>query len=231
MTKTTLVLLPALDGTDIFFQPLIDVLPVWINPVVVTYPQSGRNDYGDLYPLIEEAIEKESEFFVLGWSFSGPLALMLARNNPGRVRGVILCASFVTSPLPLLKRFRFGIVGPVIAAARALWRTRFWLWGYPSDHFREAKSKTWRCVSSRILAARGRAIMKVDARPLLRDCALPLMYLAGSHDRVVRSHSAQEIMRIAPSTRVVTIEGDHYAIFTNPEAASAGLVSFIRSDS
>jgi hypothetical protein len=42
---TTLVLLPGLDGTEIFFGPLLSQLPSWIDPVVITYPPTGPNMY------------------------------------------------------------------------------------------------------------------------------------------------------------------------------------------
>jgi hypothetical protein len=32
---TTLVLLPGLDGTEIFFRPLLAALPTWVKPLVV----------------------------------------------------------------------------------------------------------------------------------------------------------------------------------------------------
>ena len=80
MTSTTLVLLPGLDGTEVFFRPLLAVLPTWIKPMVVTYPTSGANNYSHLLSVAQAAIEDSNSrtFYVLGWSFSGPLALMVA---------------------------------------------------------------------------------------------------------------------------------------------------------
>jgi len=38
---TTLVLLPGLDGTDVFLRPLVAALSPTIRSIVVTYPASG----------------------------------------------------------------------------------------------------------------------------------------------------------------------------------------------
>ena len=119
-TATALVLLPGLDGTEIFFGPLLAQLPPWIDPVVVTYPPSGPNAYDDLAPVVIEAVDKLKAFAILGWSFGGPLALMVAARLPSRVSGVVLCNSFVTPPHPALVPFRFAVTAPVIAAVRAL---------------------------------------------------------------------------------------------------------------
>lgn len=64
----TLILLPGLDGTEIFFGPLLAVLPRWVEPVVVTYPASGANDYLDLLAGVVAAIENSDckVFYVLG---------------------------------------------------------------------------------------------------------------------------------------------------------------------
>jgi hypothetical protein len=49
-----LVLLPGLDGTEIFFGLLLSQRPSWIDSVVITYPPSGPNAYDDLVPIVLE---------------------------------------------------------------------------------------------------------------------------------------------------------------------------------
>ena len=82
-SPATLILLPGLDGTEIFFRPLLAALPPWIRARCVEYPTWGPNDYGDLLPLVRDACRACDDFFLLGWSFSGPLALMMAAESPG----------------------------------------------------------------------------------------------------------------------------------------------------
>ena len=84
--EATLVLLPGLDGTEIFLQPLLAALPPEVRPLVVSYPVTGPNRYAELLAVVREAVAGLGEFHVLGWSFSGPLALMLASAEPRRVR-------------------------------------------------------------------------------------------------------------------------------------------------
>jgi pimeloyl-[acyl-carrier protein] methyl ester esterase len=224
---TTLVLLPGLDGTEIFFGPLLAALPAWVKPLVVTYPTSGANDYSHLLAVVRAAIEDSRDFYVLGWSFSGPLALMLAAKEPNRIRGVILCASFVRSPLPVLSSLRFAVVSPVVHLVRLARRTPL-LSNYSTDMLRHDKATTWARVPSRILAARARVILALDARDYLRECPRPVLYVAGSRDRIVPSWNAEEVVRELPSAKVVTIDGPHLALYTNPAAAVHAIVGFIR---
>jgi hypothetical protein len=84
----TLVLLPGLDGTDVFLRPLVAAPPSTIQSVVVTYPTSGAEEYRDVLDLVRRAICTRLVLL-------RPLAVMLAREEPRRVKGVILVATFV----------------------------------------------------------------------------------------------------------------------------------------
>jgi pimeloyl-[acyl-carrier protein] methyl ester esterase len=222
-----LVLLPGLDGTEIFFGPLLAVLPRWVKPVVVTYPTSGANDYPDLLAIVQTAVDGSEDFYVLAWSYSGPLALMLAARNRSKVRGVILCASFIRPPRPGLSWLRFAVSAPVMHLVRLVHRTTMLLSNYSTDMLRHAKSATWARVPSHILAARARDILALDASDWLRECPRPILYLAGSRDRVVPRWNAEEIVREMPSTKVVTIEGPHLALYTNPMVVIEAILGFM----
>jgi pimeloyl-ACP methyl ester carboxylesterase len=228
--KTTLVLLPGLDGTDVFFGPLLRHLPSWVEPLVVEYPTSGQNDYKDLLPIVMRKVADLDSFVILGWSFGGPLALMVSTNCPFQVSGVILCGTFVTPPRPKLVPFRFAVTWPLIAIIRALRRTRLLVPAYATNELRRAKAVTWKRVNSSVLAARARAILKVDVRPQLQECRARIMYLASSRDEVVSRACLDEILAISPQIQAVEVEGPHLALFTNPIESVACLVNFIRKN-
>lgn len=228
MNNVTLVLLPGLDGTDIFFGPLLDRLPSWIEPVVVTYPPSGPNAYEDLLPVVERAVTGLESFALLGWSFGGPLALMVAARHPAQVSRVVLCASFVTPPRRRLAPWRFALVTPVIATMRTIRRLRFWIPGFASSEMRAAKAKTWKRVGARVLAARARAALGVDASKLLCACPAPVDYLASTNDETIPRASLDEVLAIAPSVRVAWVDGPHLALFTNPVQAAASIAGLLR---
>ena len=227
MSPTTLVLLPGLDGTEIFFAPLLRHLPSWVHPIVVRYPTSGANGYDELLPMVMEQVASLPRFAILGWSFGGPLALMVATRRPADVSAVVLCSSFVTTPRPGLVPFRFAMRAPLIAAVRALRRTRFLIPGYASSELRRAKAMTWRRVNSRVLAARSRAALGVDARPQLRECRARLMYLASTRDEVVARAKLSEVLAVAPRTQVAEVDGPHLALFTNPAQSATRIADFL----
>jgi pimeloyl-ACP methyl ester carboxylesterase len=225
----TLVLLPGLDGTELFFGPLRDALPVWVRTVVVTYPTSGPNGYDDLLPRVERAVEAAGDCFVLGWSFAGPLALKAAVAQSSCVRGVILCASFVRAPRPWLAPLRRVLTPSVMFLLRALKRSRYVLRGYPSEALRHAKAETWRRVSPRMLAVRARAVLTVDARTELAACKAPVLCLTATRDEVIPDSKRAEILATCPAVMTAEIAGPHLALFTNPHAAAAAIVAFVHT--
>jgi pimeloyl-ACP methyl ester carboxylesterase len=228
VNETTLVILPGIDGTDVFLRPLLAALPLFVRPLVVTYPGDVAGGYADLLPLARRAVEGLSAFYVLGWSFGGPLALMLADAEPERTRGVILSATFVRPPRPVLGYLRFAMTGPLIWLYRAGRRLPLRVLKSPDDPWRRAKAETWSRVTAVAFAARMRALASVDARPLLASCRPRTLCLTFSDDRVVPRHNAEEMRRLRPSIRVITIDGEHLAMYTHPEPASRLIADFIR---
>lgn len=223
------MLLPGLDGTGAFLSPLLAHLPNWILPVVVTYPTSGSQSYAELVSRVRQEVAGLSAFHVLGWSFAGPLALMLATAEPRRVRSVILSASFVRPPRPLLSQVGFALNGPTVWAWRAARRMPVWLLRPRKDLFRMAKTQTWREVPASVIAQRLRSIHTVDARDTLRALSQQLLYLAARTDGTVPRHNAEEIARLRPEAKFATIPGGHFAMFTHPYAAAEAISSFIGS--
>ena len=228
VTPTILLLLPGLDGTEVFFRPLLASLPKWIRPTVVCFPLARASEYTDLLRFTREAVSAIPSFFVLGSSFAGPLALMLAAAEPDKVRGVIMATTFVSPPRRIYARMRFSAVEPSIWLLRLCRRIPVWLSRGPTDQLRADKAETWRRVSARIVAARIRALLRVDARQLLKECPVPILCIAGDSDGVVPRGNVEEIVRLQPSVRVEILPGGHFVLYTNPTAAAEAISNFMR---
>jgi len=225
-TEQTLVILPGLDGTDVFFRPFLALLPASIRPLVICYPD-GDNSYLRLLETVRSAVADIPAFYVLGSSFAGPLAIMLAAAEPHKVRGVILSATFLRCPRPHLTRFRWAAVAPVIWLLRAMRRIPVWTLRDRDDPFRRAKAETWSRVSARPLAARLRAILRVDTRQALSDCPAPFTCIVFSHDTVVPRSSSAEILHQRPATDLVALPGAHFGMYTDPVPFARTIIRFI----
>jgi pimeloyl-ACP methyl ester carboxylesterase len=223
----TLVLLPGLDGTEVFLRPLVAALSPTIRSVVVSYPMSGAEGYADVLEVVRRSTEALSEFFVLGLSFSGPVALMLAAEEPKRVKGVLLAATFIRVPRPALRCLRFACNGPMLWVWRIGRRVPIWVSKSCRDPLRTDKAETLRRVPARCLAGRLRALIDVDVTSALRRCSQPILCISFRNDRVIPYRNVEDILREAPSAAHATIPGGHFTGYLNSELFAAEVEQFL----
>lgn len=206
----TLVLLPGMHGSGQLFAPLVRALPDSIKPLLVSYPPDLPLDYRGYLDLVLAALPVGEPFVLLGESFSGPLALMAAARQPKGLRGVILCATFVTYPLSLP-----ATAGRLLVSAGAfrIKSTRLFLrlllGRNPPAELKELFAQALASVRPEVLAARARAVLGLDCTDALRDCPVPIMIIQAGRDRLVPAQSSHQIQNIRPDADVVTIDGPH----------------------
>jgi pimeloyl-ACP methyl ester carboxylesterase len=226
-----LLLMPGMDGTRLLFPPLLSALqrtlPPGLEAQVLEYPPIPKANYDSLLPLVLQAIDDGPPCHLLGWSFSGPLAIHAAAARPQQVLRVMLAASFVQAPWRTLPALRPLIRTPVFASVRFLRRLPLWLSRPPDDPLRQAKARLWREVPARTLAARARAIASVDARSALACLTQPVLYLAAANDRIVPPHNLQQVLSLRPATQVAELPGGHFMLYTHAAESAAAIVDFV----
>ena len=221
-----LVLLPGLDGTDVLFEPLQRHLTMPSTAVV--YPQVVPSGYTDLLPFVLDNLPSEGGYFLLGWSFSGPIALLAAASNPRGLLGVVLVASFVQKPVFYLPRAVRLLARPFLFRHHARFsQTKALLGGYRSPELEDLLQRAHSQVPPDVMAARVRATLTVDVRRELQECPVPILYLDASRDFVVPRWNARGVKRLRPNVEVRTITGPHLALATNPSEASQAITAFV----
>lgn len=222
----TVIVLPGLDGTGALLEPFVAAAPPASEPHLVRYPCHERLDYGALDQLIESQIPAEGPIHVIGESFSGPLAVMLAARHQERVRSLVLVASFVRSPAPWVASL---VPWNIVFRLRAPdWALRRYLTGPepPSSLLPQLRS-TLRQVHPKVLAARVRAVLGVDVRRQLAECRAPLLYLQATSDRLIPVRCAIEATTVAPQSAVATVPGSHLILQHSPERAWQLISEFV----
>jgi pimeloyl-ACP methyl ester carboxylesterase len=224
--EVRLLLLPGMDGTGLLFAPLVRALPAALAPRVVSYPPCEPLGYAALVPLVEAAAAGGGQFVVVGESFSGPLALLLAARRPPGLRGVVLCASFVRSPLPVPALWRW-VAQPWLFRFRPLGLIS---WALLGRHRRgllgRLLGEAVLSVSGAAMAARVQAVAGVDVTAELRACPVPVLYLRASEDWVVRPRCWRLVKAERPDAEVAVLSGPHLVLQAAPSEAATVLVSF-----
>jgi pimeloyl-[acyl-carrier protein] methyl ester esterase len=101
----TVILLPGMDGTGELFAPFLAAAKGDFKTVVVKYPTTKPLAYAELTSLVESQLPTGEPFVLLAESFSGPIAVSVARRKPNGLTGLVLCAAFVRNPRPSLSYF------------------------------------------------------------------------------------------------------------------------------
>ena len=225
--RATLVLLPGLDGTGDLFEPLLARLAPSIEPVVVRYPLAEPLGYEALTAVARRALPPTGPYLILGESFSGPIAAQLAAERPGDFRGLILCASFVSSPMAHLRPFEWLLdLGPVRSLARWL-APRTLLGRFETPELRALLRRTLSRLPRSVLVARIRAVLAANSIAAFARCRAPTLYLQGTEDTLLPLSCVDEICRLAPKTRIVKIAAPHCVLQCAPDEAARAISEFL----
>ena len=227
IVQTRLVLLPGLDGTGQLFAPLVRALPPTLQPVVVSYPRETALGYDDLLARVRDALPSDGPFALLGESFSGPIALRIAAERPAGLVGLILCATFARSPLVP----RSPLNAPLAAlfwVRPPRWAIRFVLTGWDvNDELVDQVRAAIASVDRRVIRRRFQELLDLEVAPDSAPLALPVLYLAARHDRLVRERALRPIRALCADLRVVALDAPHLVLQRRSAEAAAAIAGFL----
>lgn len=229
-TPVTLVLLPGMDGTGRLFQPLVSEIGDGIATRVVTYPESQPLEYQELLPIILSALQSiDGPYFVLGESFSGPLAIKIAAAHPPGMRGLILCCTFARNPHPALQWLRSatGIL-PFNAIITSI-GSRALFGQFSTEALRSLFQQAVNRVAPAVFRARLRSVLDVDVTDKLAAVELPILYLRAMADQLVPRSAAALVQQIRPKTRLVEMNAPHCLLQVVPQDAARIIAEFMAS--
>ncbi|MEY2667399.1 MAG: hypothetical protein RJA59_37, partial [Pseudomonadota bacterium] len=195
----------------------------------VPYPSDRFLDYTELETLVRPRLPRGEPFAILGESFGGPLALRIAAKRPEGLVGVVLAATFHRRPAnALIARaaplgpafFRLPLPPHVVRLLLA--------GGDATDDLVEEVREAVRHVPARVMAARARAALAVDASEPLRKCPVPLLFLGGKRDRLLRSTLPTEIRALQPRAEVRMLDTPHLVLQRKPAEAMAIVEEFLQ---
>ncbi len=220
-------MLPGMDGTGELFEPLVNDLKCQMDTQIVSYPLDEALDYEELLNLVTSRIPKEKPHFILGESFSGPLAVMAASKSSENLLGIILAATFVKNPMPQwMSRLKWLLRGPMLDM-----RPRpFIIEGLLGKDCPE-KTKRWvqdtlPRLKREVLAARIKAVLEVNVREEFKSCQVPVLYIAGSRDWLVGKKCLDAVWLCRPDVEIKVLEGVHMILQTSPVEAAAVISDF-----
>jgi pimeloyl-ACP methyl ester carboxylesterase len=225
---TRAVLLPGLDGSGRLFAPLLAAGPHALEPDPLSFPADEPLGYDELVTLARRRLPR-GRFVLLAESFSGPIAIRLAAERPRGLVALVLAATFLHRPLnPLLHPAR-GLVGarlfgvPMPAAA-----IRHFMAGPDAPDAVVAEvQRAVSAVAPEVLALRSAEALRVDAREALAHVDAPILFLAPTRDRLIRTDAHADVLAVQPGAEVAHLEGPHMILQRCPHASLARIEEFL----
>jgi pimeloyl-ACP methyl ester carboxylesterase len=225
------VLLPGLDGTGELFADFIEALPQATTVRVARYPTQKHLNYAELLTLVKELTADLGEYVVVAESFSAPLAIRFAGAHPPNLTALVICAGFASSPFPFL--------GSVLEVFVHPWLFRFRLPDSVLDHYMVSSSapsdlkakirQTLGHVSPQVLAGRVREVLNCDVRKDLPPINVPILYLRGTNDLLVKGKCLENIQRLHPSVQLASIPAPHLVPQCQPCQSAKIITEFCSS--
>ncbi len=222
------MLLPGLDGSTRLFDRFVAASTGALDLRPVPYPADRVLGYRELEALVWPRLPRGEPFAILGESFGGPLALRIAAGKPEGLVCVVLAATFHRRP-----------ANPVVARAAPLGPAFFRLplpphvvrlllagGDAPPELVEEVRDAVRR-VPARVLSARAREALAVDASEPLRLCPVPILFLGGKRDRLLRTTLPTEIRALQPRAEVRLLDTPHLVLQRRPAEAMRLVEEFV----
>jgi pimeloyl-[acyl-carrier protein] methyl ester esterase len=226
-----MLILPGMDGTGKLLLDFMHALPAPIRKEVPVYLPDVVLSYGQLARMVRFMCEDSPPFVLMAESFSTPLAILIAAENPSNLRGLILCAGFASSPVRGAKRWLPAMLAPMLMRAPLPEAAiRSWLlgWDAPREMLKTAR-EVIASVKPAVRSARLQEVLKCDVRAELRKIAVPMLYLQARHDRLVGPHCLKEMRNIRPGIRAVVVDSPHFVLQREPQKAAEIVAEFLEN--
>ncbi len=226
----TIVLLPGMDGTGKMFRPLVEHLPKEWDIRIVSYPANQALSYNQLVSEASRSIPSDGTYYLLGESFSGPIAISLAHAADARLKGVILCCTFMRNPFDilsyygdLLSKYSFSLIPSFVIETMLFGKFR-------SASMSRLLKEALGCVSNTVLSQRLLEVRDVDVSEQLKKLLVPLTYLRSTEDLIISPKESLAMAQVSKNMSIVEVAGPHCLLQASPSVASKIITEFVQAN-
>jgi pimeloyl-[acyl-carrier protein] methyl ester esterase len=223
-----LFILPGLDGSGFDLHAFCDALKTDFDVTVLHLPDT-ESDYERLSDWAIDEIGDTPSLYLLGESFSGPLAIKVAARLGKRLRGLALCATFVHAPVHAgawLRRV-LPLMPPIMPPHRVLSAVLFG--DNATDKWRSEFAATMRVLDVRVAKARVLQALAVDVRKELLQVQSRVLVLQASRDRLLRANAFADLTATQRDITIENIDGAHFLLQTRADECARAVQSHFQS--
>lgn len=169
----------------------------------------GLEDYSDFITNKSDTFFKGKEYFILGHSFGGGIAIKsVLRDRKNMVSGIVLCANRGISRTSVFKRTIFLVmakVGKVFLAIPQVGSV------YKKVIYKLAREHDYERAQG-IMKEVFKKVIGEDLKPSVKKINVPVLVLWGTNDRVTPITDAYYIKRNLKGSKLVEFEGEGHRL-------------------
>jgi len=226
-----LLLLPGMDGTGALFSDLKNAFSSDLTPIIIKYPSNQYLSFYELAGFVKENFPIEERFIIIAESFSVPIAIICAAENPVNLEALILCSGFATSPIKGLKRYLGWMFAPFLfrlPLPNIL--LNFCLIGENASSMLSLNVKNIvSSIQKNILISRLKNILNCDVRKEIGRIKIPMLYIRAKNDRLINKSCYEEIKTVNSCVELLELDGPHLILQTEPEKSAKHIMEFIKN--
>ena len=224
----TVYLLPGLDGTGRLYRWLVAELLPDFDVRILDYPNDKFDGYPNLAESIALRLPRDKPFLLVSESFAGPLSVFVASEQPEGLRGLVIAASFLRSPVSqsstisrLVNYLPLSIRPPLSMLETVL------MGGWKDKVVRQELEASLHSVAPQVLKSRLIAAMTVDVRSEFDRIGVPMLYLRASRDRLLRNGVCKDFRSATNPPKQVDLSGPHFLFQAVASEAAQNIRKFI----
>ena len=206
-----IVLLPGLDGTGNLFKPILEELETSLKVKVIKYPNK-KLSYKELISYVVKKLPSK-EFILLAESFSGYIAYEIALLKPKNLKHIILVATFLKNPRPLLINLIFSKYILLLPIPKFIIKRVFLSTFIPNKTIELFKSAI-KSVSYEVLYFRIKQIKNLN--PKLQQIEIFATYIQATNDYLVTKNAIKQWQKVFRNLKIYKVNGGHLILQSNP---------------
>lgn len=227
--EPTWVLMPGLDGSGELFESFEALLPTDFARCRITYAASLPATIDAYVERVQAQLPAYGPLIVLAESFSGPTAIQLAHRLGSRLKALILCASFATTPHPLTglaSRLPVSLLASLKRHRQLLRQTC--IGTQASAAVVERLSRTLRNLDGHTIQQRLRLLASIDMTQALQALDLPVLLLQATNDWLVTDDAQRRLEAAAAQAQIVRVVGPHFLLQALPETCWQHMMEWMK---
>ncbi len=224
-----IILLPGLDGTGLFFTPLLSFLDKE-KTQVISLPLSADQSYEALTDHVRSQLPKD-DFILIAESFSGPIGVYLAKTQLTNLKAIVFVATFMSPPSKfLLKVFsNFPLQLIFTLPFSSFFLRRILLGNNASEDSLKYFRRVLLSVPRRVIRQRLQSIDTLKISAFRSN--IPTYYIRATDDRLVPAKKLGEFQDTFKEIRLEAMKGPHFILQNCAEKCAELIRKIIQAQS